>query len=130
MRPSQAKHRAKGEFNLCGLVLSSCQSKACRSPMADSIPEWHEIDFWSSHPINGPALWAIGALMAGVVGVSVWGGDYWGAGMVWGIRIGSGCFVWARMREQWGAEASGWRYAGFGAFGLVTLVQIVRLILV
>ena len=73
MRPSQAKHRAKGEFTLCGLVLSSCRSKACRSPMADSIPEWHEIDFWSSHPINGPALWAIGALMAGVVGVSVWG---------------------------------------------------------
>ena len=97
--------------------------------MADAIPEWHEIDFWSSYPINWPALWAISALMAGVFGFSVWVGDYWGAGTLLGIGIGSGCFTWARMREQGGAEASGWRYAGPGVFGLVTLVQIVRLTL-
>jgi hypothetical protein len=34
------------------------------------------IDFWSSHPINWPALYAIGALMLTVVGVSLWMGDY------------------------------------------------------
>jgi len=34
------------------------------------------VDFWSSHPINWPVLYTIGALMLAVAGISLWMGDY------------------------------------------------------
>jgi hypothetical protein len=35
-----------------------------------------QIDYWSSHPINWPALYVIGCLMLAAVGANLWAGNY------------------------------------------------------
>ncbi|WP_263834765.1 hypothetical protein [Salinibacter sp.] len=97
--------------------------------MSSAASERPEIDFWSSSPINWPAIWAVNALLVAAIGLTLWVGDYSGAASLTGIGVGSGCFVWARIREERGAEANGWRYAGIGIFVLTAGVQVGRLLL-
>ena len=98
-------------------------------PMPDTVPERHDIDFWSSHPINWPALWALTTLMAVVIGFSLWAGDYSGAASLAGIGLGGGCFVWSRVLGQRHADGERWwRRAGFVVFGMVILYQVTPLV--
>jgi len=100
-------------------------SNQTRDPaMPSAAPERHEIDFWSSSPINWPAIWAVNALLVAAIGLNLWGGSFGQAASLGGIGIGGGCFVWARIREERGAEANGWRYAGIGIFVLTAGVQV------
>lgn len=93
--------------------------------MPNTIPEWHEIDFWSSYPINWPALWTLAALVVGIIGLSLWGGNYSGAAGLAGIGIGGGCFAWSRVLKEWHAEREErWRRAGFVLCGIVLIYQI------
>ncbi|WP_103020317.1 hypothetical protein [Salinibacter altiplanensis] len=97
--------------------------------MPNTVPERHDIDFWSSHPINWPAIWAVNALVVVVIGLSLWVGDYSGAASLAGIGIGGGGFVWSRVLEQWDAEGEAWwRRAGFVVFGVVILYQVFSLV--
>ena len=97
--------------------------------MPDTVPERHDIDFWSSHPINWPALWALATLMVVVIGFSLWAGDYSGAASLTGIGVGSGCFAWSQVLGK--RDANGerwWRRAGFVVYGMAVLYQVTSLV--
>jgi hypothetical protein len=92
---------------------------------ADAEP----IDFWSSHPINWPALYTIGCLMLAVAGVGLWAGEYDIAATSAFIVAGGALLVYGRVRELLGKEAGPWRWAGVGVWGLLggwNLIQVVR----
>ena len=97
--------------------------------MSSAASESPEIDFWSSSPINWPAIWAVNALLVAAIGLTLWVGAFGQAASLVGIGIGGGCFVWARIREERGAEANRWRYAGIGIFVLTAGVPVGRLLL-
>ena len=86
------------------------------------------MDFWSSHPINWPALYTIGALMLTVVGVNLWGGNYGSAANVALILAGGALLTYGRVRKRMGQEAWRWRWAGLGVWGLVACWNLVRLV--
>lgn len=97
--------------------------------MQSTTPERHDLDFWSSYPINWPALWTLTALMVVIVGFSLWVGNYSGAASLTGIGVGSGCFVWSQVLGQ--RDANGerwWRRAGFVVYGMVILYQVFSLV--
>ena len=86
------------------------------------------IDFWSFHPINWPALYAIGALMLTVVGVSLWMGDYGSAANTALILAGGALLAYGNVRKQIGKEAwRRWRWAGLGVWGLLACWNLIRI---
>ena len=97
--------------------------------MPSAASESQNLDFWSSSPINWPAIWAVNALLVAAIGLNLWFGSFGQAASLVGIGIGGGCFVWARIREERGAEANRWRYAGIGIFVLTAGVQVGGLLL-
>ena len=107
--------------SLVANVMTSSVSEEKRSD-----PE--TIDFWSSHPINWPALYAVGALMLTVVGVSLWMGDYGSAANTALILAGGALLAYGNVRKQIGKEAwRRWRWAGLGMWGLLACWNLIRI---
>ena len=97
--------------------------------MPNTVLERHDIDFWSSHPTNWPAPWALTTLMVIVIGFSLWAGDYSGAASLAGIGLGGGCFVRSRVLRQRHADGERWWCrTGFVVFGMVILCQVTSLV--
>ena len=86
------------------------------------------LDYWSSHPINWPALYAIGGLMLTVVGLNLWFGDYGGAANTALILTGGALLVYGRVQKQLGKETWHWRWLGLGVWGSVGCWNLARLV--
>ncbi len=91
-------------------------------------PDPEPIDFWSSHPINWPALYAVGTLMLTVIGASLWTGDYDSAANMALILAASALLAYSYVRKRMEREAWRWRWAGLGVWGLVGCWNLARLI--
>ena len=77
-----------------------------------------QIDYWSSHPINWPALYTIWGLGLTIAGVNLWFGSYDSAAMLALILTGSALLVYDRVLKRLGNETWHWRWAGLGVYGL------------
>ena len=87
-----------------------------------------EIDFWSSYPINWPALYALAALFLGVVGLCLWVGQYETAATTALIAAGSAGVAYDGILDHLGQrEDRRWYWAGLGIWGLVTVWNLIGL---
>ena len=87
-----------------------------------------EIDFWSSYPINWPALYALAALFLGVVGLCLWVGQYETAATTALIAAGSAGVAYDGILDHLGQRGDRrWYWAGLGIWGLVTVWNLIGL---
>ena len=90
-------------------------------PVSNEEPPAGEIDFWSSHPINWPALYALAVLMLGIFGLSLWVGAYGSAVSLALITAGSAALVYDGVLGHLGRRTNRrWYWAGLAIWGLVT----------
>jgi hypothetical protein len=87
-----------------------------------------EIDFWSSSPVNWPALYALAILSLGVVGLCLWDGRYETAATTALIAAGGAGVAYDGLLDRLGRRTDRrWYWAGLGVWGLVTAWNLIRL---
>jgi hypothetical protein len=78
-------------------------------------------------PVNWPALYAIGALMAAAAGLNLWVGDYRSAASLAAIGAGGGLLLYSRVREGRNESAAGYRWAAYAILLAAFLVNVIEL---
>jgi hypothetical protein len=98
------------------------------SPVSNEEPSAGEIDFWSSHPINWPALYALAVLFLGIVGLCLWVGRYETAATMALIAAGGAGVAYDGILDHLGRRTNRrWYWAGLAIWGLVTAWNLIWL---
>ena len=98
--------------------------------MTTSSPDDTDINFWSSYPINWPALYTLAGLFALLLGLQLWWGAYENAAKMGLMLVGGAGLIYARVLDRGDAAASSrpWRWGSLFLWGIVGIWSGIQLV--